>query len=59
MIIAYNPELNQHVLLKNGVVVFEGDTIIYVGKSYSDSVDSRIDGKGKIVSPGFVTKEVC
>jgi 5-methylthioadenosine/S-adenosylhomocysteine deaminase len=54
MIIAYHPHLNRHVLLRNGVVVFEEDTIIHVGKSYSGAVDRRIDGTKKLISPGFV-----
>ena len=35
-------------------VLYEGDTIIHVGKSYSEPVDIRIDGTDKIVSPGFI-----
>jgi 5-methylthioadenosine/S-adenosylhomocysteine deaminase len=44
----------EHRLIMDGVVVFEDDKIVHVGKSYSGSVDERIDAKGKIVSPGFV-----
>jgi len=44
----------EHRLIKDGVVVFEEDKIIHVGKSYSGSVDERIDATGKIVSPGLI-----
>jgi 5-methylthioadenosine/S-adenosylhomocysteine deaminase len=43
-----------HVIFKNGVVVFEGDTIIYVGKNYDEHVDMTIDGGNALVSPGFI-----
>jgi len=44
----------QHRLLRQGVVVFEGDEILHVGPSYSGEVDHKIDAKGKLVSPGFI-----
>ncbi len=43
-----------HKLLKNGVVVFEDDKIIYTGNSYSGPVDKQIDAKGRLVSPGLI-----
>jgi cytosine/adenosine deaminase-related metal-dependent hydrolase len=45
---------SEHRLLENGVVVFQDDTIIHVGKSYTGRVDRKIDARGKIVSPGFI-----
>jgi cytosine/adenosine deaminase-related metal-dependent hydrolase len=44
----------EHRLLENGVVVFQDDKIIHVGKSYSGTVDEKIDARGKIVSPGLI-----
>jgi len=47
-----------HKLLKDGVVVYEGDKIIHVGKVYSGKVDKIIEAKGrKLISPGFVDCE--
>jgi cytosine/adenosine deaminase-related metal-dependent hydrolase len=43
-----------HRILREGVVVFEDDTVIYVGKSYRGAVDRVIDAAGKLVSPGFI-----
>lgn len=43
-----------HEILKDGVVVFENDRILFVGKQYSEPVDKRIDAKGCLVSPGFI-----
>ena len=44
----------QHEIITDGVVVFENDRLLFVGKSYVDSVDKRIDAKGCLVSPGFI-----
>jgi len=43
-----------HVILRDGVVVFEGNEIIHVGKSYSEQVDEKIEASGKLVIPGFI-----
>jgi cytosine/adenosine deaminase-related metal-dependent hydrolase len=51
-IVAYDGE--EHRLLRDGVVVYEDDRLIHVGKAYGGSVDRRIDAKGKLVCPGFI-----
>ncbi len=43
-----------HRILRDGVVVYEGNTIVHVGKSYSGQADERIDARGKMVIPGFI-----
>jgi len=45
----------EHKLLKNGIVVFEDDKIIHVGKSYSGNVDKRIDARKRLVIPGLIS----
>ena len=35
-------------------VVYENDTIIYVGKNYDKEVDKTIDAKNKILMPGLI-----
>ena len=35
-------------------VVFEDDTIVFVGKEYTETVDKVIDGKNKILMPGLI-----
>ena len=37
-----------------GDVVFEGQTICFVGKEYTGDAEHIIDAKGKMVTPGFV-----
>lgn len=43
-----------HVLLKDGVVVYEDDTIISVGHAFDGSVDRTVDASGCLVSPGLI-----
>jgi 5-methylthioadenosine/S-adenosylhomocysteine deaminase len=45
---------NEHEIIVDGVVVFEDDRIVFVGKNYVDSVDKCIDAKGCLISPGFI-----
>ena len=41
-------------ILRDGIVVIDGNRIEYVGKEYAPPVDKRIDAKGCLVSPGFI-----
>ena len=44
----------EHEIIKDGVVVFENDRVLFVGKTHADPVDKKIDAKGCLVSPGFI-----
>jgi len=44
----------EHEVIRDGVVVFDKDRILFVGKQTSESVDRRIEAKGCLVSPGFI-----
>ena len=44
----------EHEIIKDGVVVFDGNRIEFVGKDYPQAVDKKIDAKGCLVSPGFI-----
>jgi 5-methylthioadenosine/S-adenosylhomocysteine deaminase len=44
----------EHIIYKDGEVVYKNDTIVYVGKDYNGHVDKVIDEGNCIVSPGFV-----
>ena len=48
----------QHQLVRDGVVVYEGNTIIHVGRGFEGHVDKTIDAKGKLVAPGFIDTHV-
>ncbi len=45
---------NEHEIIKDGVVAFDGDRIDFVGKEYARPVDKKIDAQGCLVSPGFI-----
>ena len=44
----------QHVLYKNGEIVYKGDTIIYVGNAYKGEVDETWLEASSVISPGFI-----
>jgi len=44
----------EHEIIRDGVVVFNGNLIEYVGKEYPQSVDQEIDAQRCLVSPGFI-----
>jgi cytosine/adenosine deaminase-related metal-dependent hydrolase len=43
-----------HAILRDGVVVIEGDRILHVGPKFDGWVDKTIDAAGKLISPGFI-----
>src|SRR5919197_1625293 len=43
-----------HEIIRDGVVVFENNRILFVGKPYSEPVDKTIQAQGCLVSPGFI-----
>ena len=45
---------SQHEIVRDGVVVFDGNRIEFVGKTYPERVDKTIDARGCLVSPGFI-----
>ena len=51
-------ENNQHTLIRDGVVVYEDNTIIHVGKSFEGDVERTIDAKNKLAAPGFIDTHV-
>ena len=55
-IVAFDGE--RHRILRDGVVVYQGDTITHVGKAYEGPVDHTIDARAHLVSPGLVNAHV-
>lgn len=43
-----------HRYLRNADVVWQGDTITFVGKGYDGPADTVVDGSGKLVHPGLI-----
>jgi cytosine/adenosine deaminase-related metal-dependent hydrolase len=44
----------RHALLREGVVVYEDDRILYVGAGFAGEADVVIEAAGKLVAPGLV-----
>ena len=51
-IIAYQNGGHRH--LRGGVVVWDGNEIVHVGKSFEGEVAETIDATDKIITPGFI-----
>ena len=51
-VIAFQDGGHRH--LRNGVVVWEGDEIIFVGSRFDGEVDETVDATDKILTPGFI-----
>jgi len=45
----------EHRLLRDGVLVYESDRIVHVGRAYSGPRDRTIDARGKLVIPGQIS----
>lgn len=55
-VVGFDREKGDHVVFKEGEVVFEGDTVRYVGSAsgYDGPIDHSIDARGCLVSPGLI-----
>jgi cytosine/adenosine deaminase-related metal-dependent hydrolase len=53
-VIAWNEAEGRHEYLSDGDVVFAGDRISFVGRSYGGPADREISGRGRMVMPGLV-----
>ena len=49
---------NGHVLVPDGVVVIDGDTVTSVERDYRGRADVEIDARAKLVCPGFIDTHV-
>ncbi|MDX9864537.1 MAG: hypothetical protein RBT34_07015, partial [Anaerolineaceae bacterium] len=47
-------ENGDHVIYKDGEVVFQDDQVLFVGHSYPGDVDQEIEAGNALVGPGFV-----
>jgi cytosine/adenosine deaminase-related metal-dependent hydrolase len=44
----------EHQIFQDGVVVFEGDRVLFAGKAYGAPVDRAINARGCLISPGLI-----
>jgi cytosine/adenosine deaminase-related metal-dependent hydrolase len=47
-----------HTLVPGGVVVFEDDRIVHVGRRFDGRTDAELDARGMLVCPGFIDTHV-
>jgi 5-methylthioadenosine/S-adenosylhomocysteine deaminase len=47
-----------HTLIRDGVVIYEDNRIIHVGKTFDGDVDQTLDATGKLVCFGFIDTHV-
>jgi cytosine/adenosine deaminase-related metal-dependent hydrolase len=44
-----------HRLLRDGVVVLEGDAILHVGPRFEGAVDETVDARDRVLTPGLIS----
>jgi cytosine/adenosine deaminase-related metal-dependent hydrolase len=47
-----------HRLLRDGVVVIDGERIVHVGRAVDAAVDETIDARDRVLTPGLITTHV-
>ncbi|MEE8500821.1 MAG: amidohydrolase family protein [Kiloniellales bacterium] len=53
-VVAWDETHGRHAYLRDGDVVFDGETIGFVGRDYSGTAEAVVDGRGLCVLPGLV-----
>jgi 5-methylthioadenosine/S-adenosylhomocysteine deaminase len=51
-------EHGRHALIRDGVLVYENNRILFVGKAFEGAVERTIDATGMLVAPGFIDTHV-
>ncbi len=55
-VVAFNGKT--HEVHEQGSVVFENDRIVHAGPRYAGPADTRLDARGRLVTPGFINTHV-
>lgn len=44
----------EHRLLRDGCMVVDGNEIVFVGKTYAEPVDTVVDARTRLITPGYI-----
>jgi 5-methylthioadenosine/S-adenosylhomocysteine deaminase len=47
-----------HTLWRNAELVYDGNTVLFIGERFEGAVDREIDARDKLVAPGFIDTHV-
>src|SRR5438067_5791992 len=47
-----------HTLIPDGVVVYENDRVLHVGRRFEGALDAELGARGQLVAPGFIDTHV-
>jgi 5-methylthioadenosine/S-adenosylhomocysteine deaminase len=51
-------EDGHHTLWRNAELVYEGNSVVFVGERFEGRIDHEIDARDKLVAPGFIDTHV-
>ncbi len=58
-VVGFDTEADSHAVYEDGELVYEGNTVEFVGRGYRGEVDEEIDASDCLVTPGFVNAHSC
>ncbi len=53
-VVGFDPSKGDHVVYRDGEVVYQDDRVVFVGHGYPGPVDRTIDAGDALVGPGFI-----
>ncbi len=58
-VVGFDKSIDSHVIYPDGEVVYQDNTIKFVGRGYTGEVDEVIDARSSLVTPGFINAHSC
>src|SRR5262245_42613706 len=53
-VVGFDDSTGDHVVYRDGEVVYQDDRVVFVGHGYPDAVDRTIDAGDAFIGPGFI-----